>query len=265
MRDRGDLDGALACYEKALRIDPTYAEAYCNQGSVLKQQGRFGEAVASFRRGHELGSKRPHWIYASAQWVRDAERLAALEEKLPAVLKGETTPANPGEAIALASMCQQPYKKHYAASARFYADAFTPDAKLAADLNAQHRYNAACSAALAAAGQGEDARRLPDKVVCMFHNWALVWLRADLSIYAKLAGQNNPAVNQTIQQRLTHWRSDPDLASVRDPQALDRLPENERTAWQAMWRDLDELLTQVAKKVKPTKQRNETHSPKAVH
>jgi hypothetical protein len=55
-------------------------------------------------------------------------------------------------------MCQQPYQKHYAASARLYADAFTADAKLAADLNQQHRYNAACSAALTAAGQGEDAR-----------------------------------------------------------------------------------------------------------
>jgi hypothetical protein len=46
----------------------------------------------------------------------------------------------------------------------------------------------------------------------MFRNWALGWLRDDLKAYARLAGQNNPTVKQAIQQRLTHWRSDPDLA-----------------------------------------------------
>jgi hypothetical protein len=95
---------------------------------------------------------------------------------------------------------------------------------------------------LAAAGQGEDARRMPDKVACMFRRWALQWLRADLTAYATLAGQNNPAMKQDIQQRLTHWRGDPDLASLRDPKLLNRLPDNERAAWQALWRELDELL-----------------------
>ena len=67
-------------------------------------------------------------------------------------------------------------------------------------------------------------------------------------VYAKLAGQNNPAAKQFIQQQLTHWGSDADLASVRDPAALDRLADNERAAWQALWRDVDELANRVAKK-----------------
>jgi hypothetical protein len=33
---------------------------------------------------------------------------------------------------------------------------------------------------------------------------------------------------------------------VRDPQMLARLPDNERAAWQALWRDVDELATRVA-------------------
>jgi serine/threonine-protein kinase len=179
--------------------------------------------------------------------LHQCDRLLALDRKLPTILKGEATPANPGEAIALAGMCQQPYQKRYAASARLYADAFAAEPKLAADLNQQHRYNAACSAALATAGQGEDAGRLPDKVVCMFRRWALGWLRDDLTVYAKLAGQNNPAAKQFIQQQLTHWRRDPDLASVRDPAALDHLPDDERAAWQALWRDVEELSKRVAK------------------
>jgi hypothetical protein len=69
----------------------------------------------------------------------------ALDKKLPAVLEGEAMPANPDEAIDLAGMCQQPYQNRYAASARLYAYAFATEPKLAADLNSQHRYNAACS------------------------------------------------------------------------------------------------------------------------
>jgi hypothetical protein len=148
----------------------------------------------------------------------------------------------------MAQLCQQPYQKRYATSARLYADAFVAELKLAADLDQQHRYNAACSAALAAAGQGQDARLLPDKVRVMFRRWALRWLRDDLTAYTELAEQNNPAVNKAIQQRLAHWRRDQDLATVRDPQVLDRLADKERATWQELWRDLEQLAKRAAKK-----------------
>jgi tetratricopeptide (TPR) repeat protein len=248
---KGKLDAAMDEYHEAIRHKPDYAEAYCNLGNVLRQQSRFEESLACYKKGHELGSKQPGWRYPSAQWVRDRERDIALSKKLPAILKGQATPANPGEAAALAQMCQQPYKKRYAASARLYADAFAAEPKLAADLNQQHRYSAACSAALAASGQGEDAGQLPDKVVCMFRRWVFGWLRDDLIAYSKLAEQNNPALKQTIPQRLTHWRSDPDLISVREPEALERLSEHERAAWQALWRDVNALLSSIAQQAGP--------------
>jgi hypothetical protein len=189
------------------------------------------------------------------QQLQHCDRLLALEQKLLAILKGEDTPTHPGEAVALASLCQLPYQKQYVAAAHLYADAFAAEPKLAADLDQQHRYNAACSAALAAARQGEDARLLPDKVVTLFRRWALVWLRDDLTAYAKLVRQNNPTVTQNIQRNLAHWKRDPDLASVRDPQALDRLSDNERAVWQALWRDVDELLSRVAKSNEPSRGR----------
>jgi hypothetical protein len=94
----------------------------------------------------------------------------------------------------------------------------------------------------------------------MFRHWTLGWLRDDLRAYAQLAEQNNPAVKQAIQQPLTHWLQDPNLASVRDPPALDRLADNERMAWQALWRDVDELLTRVAKKHYELKESLESHA-----
>jgi serine/threonine-protein kinase len=158
-------------------------------------------------------------------------------------------------------MCQQ-HKKRHVAAARLYADAFADEPRLASDLNQQHRYDAACSAALAAAGQGEDARPLPDKVVAMFRRWALRWLRDDLTAYTKFADQNNPALKQSIRQRLAHWRDDPDLASVRDPERFGRLADDERAAWQALWREVDELAKRLAEKDEPPKGRKERENPK---
>ena len=81
----------------------------------------------------------------------------------------------------------------------------------------------------------------------MLRRWALHWRRDDLTAYTKLAERNNPAANQAIRQWLTQWRSDSDLVWVRDPSHLDRLNGDERAAWQALWRDVDELMKQVTK------------------
>lgn len=200
------------------------------------------------KRGQELGSKKSGLRYPPAYWEPTAERLVALHKELPATLSGQRAPADAAEAVALAWMCQQPYQKRYAASARLYAEAFAAEPKVATYIGAHHRYNAACSAALAAAGQGQDARALPDKVTTMFRRWAIRWLREDLSSYAQVVERNNRDRNKAIQRFLAHWRSDADLASVRDEATLDRLPEGERDAWRALWRDVDELAKRVAEK-----------------
>jgi hypothetical protein len=45
-----------------------------------------------------------------------------------------------------------------------------------------------------------------------------------------------------------NWRkhSNADLASVRDPEALDLLPEAERQAWQQFWAEVDALLQKAS-------------------
>src|SRR5262249_2182629 len=153
---------------------------------ALREQGRFAEARTATQRSLQLFPERdPRRQFAALQ-LQQIERLAALDEKLPAVLKGEAEPAGAAEFLTLAQLCQQ-HKQRHAPPPRFYADAFTADSKLAADLDQGHRYNAACSAALAAAGQGEDAKHLPDKVPLMLRRQALRWLRADLAQYTELA------------------------------------------------------------------------------
>src|SRR5262249_34840481 len=150
---KGRLDEAIAEYRKAIDLQHDYAEAHCNLGHALRQRGDFAEALAALKRGHELGSKRKDWRYPSAQWVQQCERLLALDEKLPAIVKGDAQPADARERLQLAVLCQR-YRKRHAAAARFFSDAFAAEPELADDLGKQFRYHAACSAALAGSGQG---------------------------------------------------------------------------------------------------------------
>jgi Flp pilus assembly protein TadD len=248
LNDLGKPVEAEAACRTALALKPDSAEAHCNLGSALRLQGRFAESLGEFRRAHELGSKQPGWRYPSLQQVGNAERLVNLAKKLPSVLKGEESAANPSEAITLAWMCERLDLKRHAASARLYADAFTAEPKLANDLNQQHRYYAARSAAQAAASQGKDVHLLPDKVKAMYRCWALGWLRDDLTAYGKLAEQSNPVANRAIQQRLTYWQRDPDLASLRDKDAVDKLPETDRETCHKLWTDVVALIQQTQEK-----------------
>src|SRR5262249_5949522 len=153
--DQGKLDEAIVEYREAIRLDPGYAEAHCNLGSVLQRQGRLREALREYRKGHGLGRGRANWRYPSAEWVRQAERLVALEARLPAMIPGEDQPMNAAEGVPLAGVAYR--LRRHGATAPLFAQALHPDPKQAGDLRAQRRYSAACAAALAGAGRGEDA------------------------------------------------------------------------------------------------------------
>jgi tetratricopeptide (TPR) repeat protein len=240
LRDKGKVDEAIVCYQKTIALDPKFAMAHCNLGLILRRRGHFAESLAALKRGHELGSKQPGWPYLSAEWVRQAKRLAAMEAKLPAFLEGEYQPRDNTERLALIGVCQA--RKLHAAVARLYADAFAADPSLADDLQAGHRYNAACSAALAAAGQGEDAGKLDDKERTRLRKQTLDWLRADLAVYAKRLQNGSRVARRLVTQQMLHWQKDTDLAGIRDKAALEKLPAEEQKAFAQLWADVTALL-----------------------
>jgi tetratricopeptide (TPR) repeat protein len=245
------LDEAIAQYLQAIRLKPEFPEAHCSLGRILLQQGRFADAVGALKRGHELGSQNPRWSYPSNQWVREAEQLIALDAKLPKVLKGEAQPTNTAEQLALARLSQE-HKKLYAAATRFYADAFTAEPKLADDLDAGTRYNAACAAALAGCGQGQDAVKLNDQERALLRRQALDWLRADLARYAAMVDKGPAQARAAVQKQLAHWQQDTDFAGVRGA-ALAKLPEAERPPWQKLWADVEALRQRAAKAPEPAR------------
>jgi serine/threonine protein kinase/Flp pilus assembly protein TadD len=236
---KGLLGEAIGHYHQALHFDPKDAEAHGALGQALLAQGRFREARDATRRCLDLLPQGDLQRSLGTRQLQQCEQLLQLEGRLPAILRGDEKP-DPPQGLLFADLCGR--TKRYAAAARLFADAFASQPRLADDLQAQPRYNAACAAALAAAGQGSEAAQLDAKERARLRQRALDWLRADLTAWAKTTDR------AVLQRTLAHWQRDSDLASLRDKDALAKLPEAEREAWRKLWADVADLLHQSGAK-----------------
>jgi serine/threonine-protein kinase len=238
----GRRQEAIGEFRKAIDSNPGDARAYGSLGVALFRQGDFAEGAAAFRRCRDLLPAGAPVREGALAELRQHERLITLDEKLAAVLKSGARPADAAECLALARLCRE-HKRLFATAARFYGMAFEAQPGLAADLGAAHRYNAASAAALAGCGRGEGAATLDDRERARLRGQALAWLRADLALWAKQAQGNDPQEWAKVRTALAHWRDDPDLAGLRDKDALAKLPEDEGGAWRKLWADVESLLT----------------------
>lgn len=229
---------AAAACRKAIEFRPDYAEAHHNLGVISRQLKQLDEALACFQKADKLLPKHP----AIQNQIRITQLWIALDQKFPDVLAGKSTPNTAQEHVDFAEFCAV-YKEHHRAAVRFYAEAFDADDKLAA----RSRAAAARSAALAAAGKGKDAADLDDKERDRLRRQALRWLRADLTALGKFdekaKGQNRLAVRALVAK----WKTDADLASIREKEALETLPEDDRAPFLEFWANVDALLAKLKK------------------
>ena len=77
---------------------------------------------------------------------------------------------------------------------------------------------------------GGRQRGLTDADRTKLRNQARAWLEAELSAWTKLLDSSKSSERQVIAGTLQHWQQDSDLASVREPTALAKLPDDERQA-----------------------------------
>ena len=158
--------------------------------------------------------------------VRDSDpTIVALDARLSAAIKGDQYPKDNAERLRLA---QRAYDKAlHATAVRLWAEALAADPKLGDDRRAQHRYNAACAAALAGSGQGKDEPKPDDAARAKLRNQALDWLKAELSAWKRVSTLAAPGTKELVAKSLAHWKQDADLAGIRDEPELAKRPEDE--------------------------------------
>jgi tetratricopeptide (TPR) repeat protein len=235
---------AEAAFRKALELQPDFGLAYLYLGFTLIRQARFDEAAGSLKKADDLLPPKHPSREETRQLHQQCQRYRTLNARLPAVLLGTEKPANAAELIEYAQLCL--LKRAYAAAARLSRDAFTAEPRLAENVPASTRYDAACAAALAGCGQGsQDADKLNDKERTRWRRQALEWLRQDLTWWRKALDKGKVPRAQ-VQLCMRQWQRDDDLAGVRGPVALARLPEEERKQWEKLWSDTDALLRRAS-------------------
>jgi serine/threonine-protein kinase len=243
LKNQGKLDEAITEFREALRHNLNNLQAHANLGTAHRSQGDFAEAIAELRKARNLAKRNPGLAQQIERDLAMTERQASLAARLPTVLTGKLKPGDATETVGFAELCYD--RKHYGASARLWAEAFRAQPKLAEDLQARYRYNAACAAALAGCGQGKDNPPLDEAAKARWRKQAVDWLEANLAALSKLSEKGPSQVQQSIPKTLQHWKADPDLAALRDPAALTKLPADERKACRALWAEVAALLAKA--------------------
>ncbi len=263
--DRGDWDAAIREQSEAVRLFPASGVAHKALAHALQSSGRLKEAVAEFREAvrldprasasHlflgraliEVGEPRaalealarigpgppPDPFITPEMLISRAEEFIALEPRLTVVMEGADAPANAHEAASFARLAFARNRPEEAA--RLWVRAFAASPDLEEDLVAMNRFQAARAAACAGT---EGVRGLTESEVESRAKWrrqAITWLRADLTRSKAILDSGTASQRAGVARRLSRWRVDPALASIRDESALSALPETERRSLCELW------------------------------
>jgi tetratricopeptide (TPR) repeat protein len=249
--DSSRLKEAIAHYRRAIElgplatpptnVEPLLAKAYAALGQALAAQWEFAAAEAAFRRSldfHPLSYEK--WPPNIEKQIARCKQMSRLESRLPAALA--STDRSTDDWLPLAQLCY--VRGHYATAVEFYAKAFVASKELADDCRTGHRFNAACAAALAAAGKGNDAAGRADSQKRSWRRQTHEWLERDLEHWTELISAGGAGGSVEAGWFLTSCREAAELASLRGQRAIDLLPPDERDEWRTLWRHVDELIEQ---------------------
>ena len=244
-RDAARLDEAIDHFRQAIRLDPRRCRPHGSLGQALLAKWQFAEADAAIGRSLELLAPQDAYLGGNLERLHQrCRQLMSLDGRLPAIVRGTDTPAA-GDRLVVAELCYA--RKHYATAARLYAETLAADPRLTEDLLAGHRFNAACAAALAAFGRGDDATSFGERERKGLREQARGWLGQDLAACTARVQTGEPPDLVAVRKALATWRDDPALAGLRAADTLGRLPANERQAWERFWSDADALLRRASR------------------
>jgi tetratricopeptide (TPR) repeat protein len=100
--DTHDLDGAIACFQKALELDPKFAEAHNHLAGALWRKGRQGEAIEQFQKAIEFNPKYAQAHYNLGSALSDKGRKDEAIEQWQKAIELDPTFAPPHYNLGLA-------------------------------------------------------------------------------------------------------------------------------------------------------------------
>jgi tetratricopeptide (TPR) repeat protein len=216
------LEAAVAGLRNQIQLRPDDGGLYSNYGRLLGYLGRHDEAIEACRKAINLNPNDGGAHY------------------------------NLGNSLA----AQGQLRDALAA----FGEAQRVEPSLSQSRQSQLLYHAARAAARAAAWKGKDEPPPDDAAKVKLRQQALDWLRAEYKAWHQLFQSGPPQARPFIANVLRRWKQDPDLAGIRDDEALARLPGAERKEWQALWADVDSLQSRAATPI-PTETKTSRTGP----
>jgi eukaryotic-like serine/threonine-protein kinase len=233
LRAQGETEVAVTAFQKATKLAPQFTTAWHGLATALLDQGRFAEARAATARQLKLPASETARRVQQRQ-LDLCDTLLPVAADLPAILAGQKQPPEATTQRALAEWCLK-HGRRPSAAASYYAAVLLAKPSLVDDLEVGNRFDAACAAALAGSGIGEDSAKLEVGRREVWRRQALDWLTAEYDAWAERHRLGKPGDRTVVAASVRSWQQNEYLAGVRDEQALVRLPSQERRTWQRFW------------------------------
>jgi len=169
-----------------------------------------------------------------------------LEPRLQSVLKREGDSTPPKDLLTFAKIAS--IKKRYSGAAALYRDALErqPALQDSRDIlvGQSQRYYAACSAALAGLGKGEDAADLDSASRARWRHRAIKWLHEDLAALQRKYSTENQQSSKRLAQALKSWRRGA-LKFLENEETMTAIPASEIQAWTALRTAVDRRIKEL--------------------
>jgi tetratricopeptide (TPR) repeat protein len=277
LRELNDLPGAIEQLRRAIAINPKMAAAHSSLGVAFEKSNRLLEATQEFREAIKLNPKDSKAqfhlggvLFQMGEFEKAREESQKLKALLPAshplqklvqeriltckmLLKLENKldrffekqEISDEDLLPVIELCRV-YKEYHATAATLYGRLFAKEPMLGLDPYQSHRFHAARSAALAAAGLGRDPKKLIDTEKAKLRAEALAWLQADLQAWRQRFEVRDSNALPGLLNGLPMWEKEEAFASVRQAQLLALLPIAEQKDWTKLWRDVGGLGKDIA-------------------
>jgi tetratricopeptide (TPR) repeat protein len=240
----GEFSAAAKILDDVLEKDPDYYAANATRGELLVMQCQFASARTQLKHATELYAQQGVALPGHyPDFIKVVDRLALQDQKLRLLAGGRSSSGSEMTCLTLAPLARQ--QGLHVTAALLYKAMFLADPNLANDLASRRRYDAARAAVLAASARRPNDPPSDDADRTGWRDQALLWLKEDLAAWKGRLKNGKVEMQATIRETLMGWQTNRDLASVRGPEALAQLPENERKAWSALWEHVSSSLKQA--------------------